>query len=380
MRFARTLVVVAALGLLLVPGASALGFTDDSFLVPVGTVGEDYNHQFNGRAGCGPALPYRFRVLGGELPPGLILLDDGLLTGIPTRAGSWSFWLELSDEDPPSEPWCLPRKSQRLFTVDVVAALTITTNSAPPATVGASYSLPLSAEGGKSARTWSIASGHLPPGLTLNPSTGAITGAPTASGVYEFRVRVSDGSRLATRQLTVPVREPLVAQVTTMPHAEVGVPIAAIQAVAAGGFGTKAWQLEGSLPRGLTLDARMGAITGTPAAAGSYPLKLVVSDGEGRTAAVDLTIVVSPRLTIAPTRLSPARTGRPYYARITALGGVGDTTFKVLTGRLPAGVRLAVNTGVLSGRPRTAGTYRIVIAARDRLAAVRRAFVLTVRR
>jgi hypothetical protein len=379
MRFVGTLVLAAALGLLLVSGASALRFTDDSFVVPVGTVGEEYGHQFEGDGGCGPALPYQFRLLGGALPPGLTLLDDGLLTGVPTRVGSWSFWLELSDQDPPSEPWCVPRKSQRLFTVDVVAALAITTNSAPPATIGTPYSLAVSAGGGAGTRKWSIASGQLPPGLTLNASTGAITGTPTLAGVYEFRLRVSDGSRLGTRQFTIPVREPLVAHAPGVPPAEVAVPITALKLVATGGFGTKTWQLEGSLPAGLTFDARNGAITGTPKAPGSFPIEVAVSDSEGRTAAVDLTIVVSPRLAIAPTRLRPAQTGRPYQARIAAVGGVGETTFKTLTGRLPAGIHLNPTTGALSGKPRQPGTYRVVIEAHDALAAARRAFVLRVR-
>src|SRR4029450_3046806 len=137
-RLAAVLALTLALGLVLVPTASALRFTDDSYLVPDGTVGEYYAHQFTGEGGGG--LPYQFRVLSGALPPGLSLTGDGLLVGIPTLAGSWSFWLELSDEDPPSEPWCIPKKSQRRFTVDVVAALVITTGAPAPATLGTPYS------------------------------------------------------------------------------------------------------------------------------------------------------------------------------------------------------------------------------------------------
>jgi len=376
----RLLVVLAltlALGLVLVSAASALRFTDDSYLVPEGTVGEYYAHEFTGEGGCGP--PYAFQVLSGALPPGLSLTGDGLLVGVPTQAGSWSFWLELSDEDPPSEPGCIPKKSQRRFTVDVVAALGITTASAPPATLGTPYSLRLSAQGGSGTRTWSIASGALPPGLTLNSASGEISGSPSAAGVYEFRVRVSDGSRLGSKQFTIPVREPLVAHAHRAPPAEVGIPISPLNVAASGGSRSKSWRLEGSLPRGLTFDTTDGAITGTPGVAGIFLLNAIVSDSEGRSADVHLALVVNPELALARTSLASASIGRPYHARITASGGVGAPKFELLSGRVPAGMRLNA-TGTLTGSPRTRGTKRFVIEVRDKLGASSRGiYVLMVR-
>jgi hypothetical protein len=379
MRLLGLLVLTAALGLVLVPAASALRFTDDSYLVPAGVVGQDYSHRFEGDGGCGPALPYTFRVLSGALPPGLSLSSDGLLIGVPREAGSWSFWLELSDEDPPSAPWCLPRKSERLFTVDILPALSVTAASAPAATLGIPYSLALSGQGGSGSRTWSIASGQLPPGLALNAATGEITGSPSAAGVYELRVRVSDGSRLGSTLLRIPVREPLAVRAPAVPSSEVGVPIT-LKLAASGGSVTKAWRLEGALPRGLSFDAASGAIAGTPESVGSFQVRLVTSDSDGRSAGVDLAIVVSPRLSIASARLGPARRGRLYRVKIKTLGGVGPLTFKVLAGDLPAGVHVEMRSGALTGRPRAAGTHRFVIEVRDKLgAAARRTFVLAVR-
>jgi hypothetical protein len=110
---------VLVLALVVVPSALAIRFTDDSFQVPKAAVGSYYTHQFRGEGGCGPALPYQFRVLSGALPPGLTFAPDGFVSGVPTRGGSFSFWLELSDQDPPSASWCRPAQSQRLFTIDV---------------------------------------------------------------------------------------------------------------------------------------------------------------------------------------------------------------------------------------------------------------------
>src|SRR5436309_2393999 len=69
-------------------------------------------------AGLLAALATLFLTIGG-LPPGLTLASDGFVSGVPTRGGNFSFWLELSDQDPPSASWCRPAKSQRLFTIDV---------------------------------------------------------------------------------------------------------------------------------------------------------------------------------------------------------------------------------------------------------------------
>jgi hypothetical protein len=110
---------VLVLALVFVPSALAIRFTDDSFQVPKAAVGSYYTHQFRGEGGCGPALPYQFTILSGALPTGLTLAPDGFVSGVPTRGGNFSFWLELSDQDPPSASWCRPAKSQRLFTIDV---------------------------------------------------------------------------------------------------------------------------------------------------------------------------------------------------------------------------------------------------------------------
>jgi len=118
-RIARVAAVLSLLALVVVPSALAIRFTDDSYQVPTGAVGSYYSHQFRGDGGCGPALPHQFTILSGALPPGLSLASDGLVSGVPTKAGSWSFWLELSDQDPPSASWCRPAKSQREFTIEI---------------------------------------------------------------------------------------------------------------------------------------------------------------------------------------------------------------------------------------------------------------------
>jgi hypothetical protein len=129
----RLLVLGAALAaaLIVVPTAAALRFSDASRLVPAGAVRGAYSHQFEGVGGCGPALPHQFRLLNGSLPPGLFLAANALLSGVPRQAGSFSFWLELSDQDPPSADWCRPAKSEEEFTIEIAA--TAAGQQPPPA-------------------------------------------------------------------------------------------------------------------------------------------------------------------------------------------------------------------------------------------------------
>src|SRR5207245_3775669 len=107
----------AAVALVLTSAAWALRFTDESYLTLAGTVGAPYSFTFTGAGGCGPALPYQFTIIGGDLPPGLSLAMSGLLSGTPTQAGNFSFWVNLSDQNPTSADWCRHSQAQRGFTV-----------------------------------------------------------------------------------------------------------------------------------------------------------------------------------------------------------------------------------------------------------------------
>jgi len=135
-------VVAAALvAVVVVPSALALRFTDASRLVPDGAVGSRYFHQFEGVGGCGPALPYQFRILNSSLPPGLSLSSSGLISGTPTQQGSTSFWVELSDQDPPTAAWCRSAKSEEQFTLNIGPKGSVPDASPPSGSGGGGVSL-----------------------------------------------------------------------------------------------------------------------------------------------------------------------------------------------------------------------------------------------
>ena len=94
------------------------------------------------------------------------------------------------------------------LTVQAIRPVTITTTSLSNGTVSVVYSATLTASGGTTPYTWAQASGTLPPGLMLNPSSGAITGTPSTTGTFNFTVQVSDDGnpmQTASKSLSITI-------------------------------------------------------------------------------------------------------------------------------------------------------------------------------
>lgn len=158
--------------------------------------------------------------------------------------------------------------------------LAVLTPSLPAATAGSPYTATLTAGGGIPPYSWSISSGLLPAGLSLNASTGGISGTPSGNGISEFTVKVTDSESVtATANLSIGVQSSaLVITTAALPPATVGVPYSA-QLQASGGIPPYSWQLTfGKLPAGLSLEANTGIISGTPTVYDSESFFALVAD------------------------------------------------------------------------------------------------------
>ena len=123
-------------------------------------------------AATGGTTPYAWSVSAGALPGGLTLSTVGLLSGTPTAAGTFSFTAKITD----AAAQVVTASMQITVTQ---TGLTITTTALPNGQLNVPYTSTLTAAGGNPPYAWSLQSGSLPAGLSLNASTGAITGTPT---------------------------------------------------------------------------------------------------------------------------------------------------------------------------------------------------------
>ena len=156
----------------------------------------------------GGIAPYTWSLASGTPPAGVSLSPAGLITGTPTRTGTSSFTVTLSDSAlPAAESVTEP------VTITIAARqLTITTSSLPAGQVTRAYSQTLSTVMGVAPLHWSVVSGKLPGGLSLNPSSGTISGVPTAAGASTFTVKVTDSTTPTTMKATAKL------SVTIYPH------------------------------------------------------------------------------------------------------------------------------------------------------------------
>ena len=387
-----TLAVLVA-GVASTPGSTA-SFNDSTpcpasgplLVCPTMYVGQPVHLQLLAQNGCDV---YRWEIVNGGLPAGLSMSSSGLVTGTPTAAGSTQPWVWVHDLTAPEggPSWCGgDNHSERQFVFTVVGgagaptpppsptpqpALQITTASLQKATVGTPYTVTLAASGGGNL-TWTMSAGSLPAGLTLG-SNGVVSGTPTGAGSSTFTVRVDSGGHSASKQLGLVVVDKLTASSPADQTWEVKRPLQ-IAINAKGGTPGYSWKVTGTLPENTGFIGNQGNgstsyLRGVPAQAGTFPIVLTVTDADGGSAEVRVTLTVAPKLQIRTFSVGRAQVGKRYRLALASAGGVGHTSWTLGVGSLPAGLKLNADTGVISGKPRRSGTFRFTIVGTDALEA-----------
>lgn len=334
------------------------------------TAGTAYSRTFTFSGGAQPFSGYQVA----NLPTGLAISGSSAnsvtIAGTPTAAGSFALAVSGTDASTGSGPFA----TSQTFTLVVnapVLALTPATGSFT-ANYATAYSQAITATGGVGPYTYSL-TGNLPAGIALDPSTGLLSGSPTASGSFNFAVTATDtGSTGAGAPFTVQgsysltVVAPLIAVTpTALPVATAGTAYT-VTLTAAGGVGPYGFTLaSGALPNGLSLSSG-GLISGTPTATGAFAFTVDVADANGQAGSASLTLTVgNAAIAITPATLPRGTQGIAYSQRLTATGGVAPYSFAVSAGALPPGLTLNAATGVIAGTPTGSGDSSFAITVTD---------------
>jgi probable HAF family extracellular repeat protein len=335
----------------------------DPYTLPDAFVNSAYSYQLTALDNAGAVT---WNYLSGQLPPGMSLSSSGLISGTPSAAGSYSANFNFTDGTD---------TTYRSVQINVYTVQITSPGVLPNATQNVSYNTTLQVSGGTQPFTFGITDGGLPSGLTLNSSTGAITGTPNGGpGKSWFYVTAADSKGNSyTKQLSIDVLSGSAVPPSVMPYGNlddctVGIECSWAIGVYNGGVAPYSWSVTG-LPPGMDFRSGSGITTsyitpgdvelwGTPTAPGSYTIKVTVNDTTGLSA----TQVYSLKVGVLWTDpfMPNGTQGVPYSTTFRILGGVPPYTAvqkptSSFPGTLPAG--LSLNGLTVSGTPQESGSF-----------------------
>jgi uncharacterized protein YhjY with autotransporter beta-barrel domain len=354
--------------------------------VPDGTVGVVYSQAITASGGT---APYSFAVTAGALPAGLTLSPGGTLAGTPTAGGTFAFTITATD----SSPFPGPFSGSRAYTLTIAApTISLPATALADGTLGAPYSAAITpASGGTAPYAYAVTAGTLPAGLTLNASTGAITGTPSALGTFNFSITATDSSTgtgpyTATQAYAITVVDvPPVANASSLTVAY-NAPATSVPLNITGGAPTSVAIV--TPPANGTAIVTGNTITYQPNAgyAGPDSFTYTATNSGGTSAPATVSITVSdPVITITPSGGFSAAVAAPYTQTFTFNGGAQPWSAYQVT-NLPAGLAITgttANTVTISGTPTQAGSFNLNVSATDSSTgngpfSVGQAFTLTV--
>jgi hypothetical protein len=323
-----------------------------------GVAGVPYSSAINASGGL---APYSWSASG--LPAGLTIDPSlGAISGNPAAAGTSFVNVTVTDSSSPTH-----QTLTKQFTLTIGPAVSITTGALPSGQTGNAYSLTMAATGGTAPYTWS-ASG-LPAGLSVNSSTGLISGIPQAGGSATVNITVTDASSpahtSANKQYSLLIVSGVGITTVSLPSGYPGVAYSA-QVTATGGTAPYSWAANG-LPAGLAIDPSTGIVSGRAVSLGTSSPVITVTDSTSpvaETAAKAFNLaMISPTLIVTTVSLPNAPVGAGYSAAVTASGGT--LPYKWSASGLPAGLAIDPNSGTISGTASSVGVSTVTVTVID---------------
>jgi uncharacterized repeat protein (TIGR01451 family) len=325
--------------------------------VPAGTVGTAYSETANASGG---AAPYSYALTAGSLPAGLALnTSSGAITGTPTAEGTSNFTVEATDAN-----GCV---STRSYALDMnCPAIAVAPASIAQSDINQSFSVFVSGSGGTAPYTYVVSSGALPAGLSLNTTTGEISGTPTVAGLVSFTIESTDTFGCSgTRDYNLRICPSIAISPPALADGVVGTAYTQTFA-ASNGDGPYVWQLTGTLPTGLSWDAPSATISGTPTTENpGASLTLTATDANGCVGTTTVSLEVAcPVISITPGTLPTGYPTIGYSESFAASNGTAPYAWSLVSGSLPDGLALSA-TGTVSGTPTQLETQTVTIRATD---------------
>jgi hypothetical protein len=307
-----------------------------SLTTPV--IGVAYSQTISANGG---ATPYSYSLTSGSLPGGLSL-NNGVISGTPTAVGTFNFTIQAQDSTGGGSGG--PYTGSQSYTVTVSApTIVVSPSSLAGGTVGTPYSQSVAASGGSGTYSYAVSAGSLPLGLTLNSSTGALTGTPTAAGPFNFTITGTD-------TVTTGAGAPYSGGQAYSPTVAKGTASVGVSNLTQTYTGSPLSVTATTSPTGLSVSCTYNSSPTAPTAAGTYSVQCTINDPNYTGTASGTLTINKATATVLLGSLTQTYTG-------SALSATATTT--------PSGLTVNLTYNSSSTAPTNAGSYSVVGTIND---------------
>ncbi|MGH9760137.1 MAG: putative Ig domain-containing protein, partial [Blastocatellia bacterium] len=237
----------------------------------------------------------------GTLPTGMSLSTSGVLSGTPTKTGTFNFSVIATDSN-----GCTGSNTATITINCPTIVVTAPTISA--GTAGVVYTPVTFTEAAGVGTITFTEAGALPTGMTLSTG-GVFSGTPTQTGTFPFTVTATDSNGCTgTTSASITINCPTITvNPTTISSGTAGVAYSGAFSQTAG-VGTVTFSESGTLPTGVTFSGN--ALTGTPTQTGSFDISVTATDSNACTGSRNYTLVINcPTITVGPASIPQGTAG-----------------------------------------------------------------------